>query len=122
VYLTERPTENKVVVRPNRYEPGRAHVIVYNWQRRRLVTVDLADAGLRRGAAFELRDAQDYCAEPVLSGKYTGEPIAIPMRREGTVARPYGDVPVVPVHTGPDFAVFVLLPVDARAVRGRPAC
>lgn len=118
-YQRERPAENKVIVRPNHYEPGRAHIIVYNWQRRRLVNVDLANAGLRRGAAFELRDAQDYCGAPVLSATYTGEPVAIPMRREGTVAKPYGDVPVVPTHTGPDFAVFVLLPVEGTP---RTAC
>ena len=32
----------KVVVRPNPHEAGRAHVIVYNWDRRQSVPADLA--------------------------------------------------------------------------------
>src|SRR6185437_8871425 len=35
-----KPSGVRVFVRPNRYEPGRAHVVVYNWDRADTVEID----------------------------------------------------------------------------------
>ena len=48
-----------MTVRPNRYQPGRAHVIVYNWDLQPQVSVDLSMAGLGSGQRFEIRDVQE---------------------------------------------------------------
>ncbi len=105
-YSAGRPTGVRVFVRPNQYEAGRAHIIVYNWSLQKSVTVDVRGV-LRPGDNFEIRNAQNYFQPPVFSGVFDGEPIRISM--EGSdVARPVGldfDLP----STSPEFNVFILI-------------
>jgi hypothetical protein len=96
----------KVFVRPNRYEPGRANIIVYNWDNLNAVSVD-ASSVLALGAAYEVRNAQDFFAPPVLSGVFDGQPLELPTTGL-TVAVPTGPL-LTPAATGPTFNVFVLL-------------
>jgi hypothetical protein len=105
-YLTARPSGAKVILRPNQYEPGRAHIAIYNWDRSASVAVDVS-AILSPGTPFELRNAQDFWAAPVLAGTYTGSPLNVPMQA-WPAAAPLG-FSVSPSPTGPEFNVFVLL-------------
>jgi hypothetical protein len=109
-YAAARPTGVRVFVRPNRYEPGRANIAVYNWDLRAAVDINLAAAGLAPGAVYEIRDAQDYFGAPVLSGTYGGGSVAVPMTRT-TVSRTIGDV-ATPPHTTSEFGAFIVLPLD----------
>jgi hypothetical protein len=103
---SQGPSGVKVVVRPNQHEKGRAHIIVYNWDRKDSVPVD-AGGLMKRGAAYELRDAQDYLGAPVLAGVYDGKPLRVPMSvREP--APPVGATGSKPLTTSPVFGVFVL--------------
>lgn len=112
-YTTDAPTGTDVFVRPNQYERGRAHVIVYNWDGKPAVTADLADSGLKDGQEFEVFDAQDFFGKPVATGTYKKNiAVVIPMTPL-THAAPVGDVLFAPQHTGPEFGVFVILPVAA---------
>jgi hypothetical protein len=114
-YVSGAPAGVAVQVRPNRYEPGRAHVIVYNWDRRAVVEVDPADV-LADFAQYEIRDVQNYLGPPVAAGIYRrGSPIAVPMAGL-EAAGAAGDVPVIPRHTAPEFAVFVLRTVGAPEI------
>jgi hypothetical protein len=105
-YLTARPSGAKVILRPNLYEPGRAHIAIYNWDLAASVAVDVS-AVLSPGTPFELRNAQDFWAEPVLEGIYTGSPLNVPMQA-WPAAAPLG-FPDYATPTGPEFNVFVLL-------------
>jgi len=109
--VARRPDKGvRVFVRPNKYEPGRGHVIVYNWEKRPSVEVDLSGI-LPPGTPFELRDAQDYFGTPIVRGTYTGAPVRVPMNLT-KVAQPVGDVPHIRfrfAHTAPEFAVFVVV-------------
>ena len=78
-YFSSRPSGAEVFVQPNRYEAGRANVTVYNWPKQDSVDVDLAGA-LSIGSDYEIRNAQDYFGNPVLSGTYTGGPSRSPWR------------------------------------------
>ena len=71
-YHTTKPTGAFVYVRPNAYEPGRANITVYNWNRASSVAVDVGNV-LTVGSQFEVRNAQDFFAAPVLSGTYAGK-------------------------------------------------
>jgi hypothetical protein len=82
-------------------------VVVYNWDMRSSVTVDVSSI-LTPGAAYEVRDAQNYFGPPVASGVYNGT-LAIPMTST-SVAAPSGTLPTAPVHTGAQFGAFVILP------------
>ena len=102
------PTTPRVFVRPNKYEPGRATIVVYNWGHRPRVSVDVSSA-LRVGARFELRNVQDLFGPPAVSGAYAGGTIEVPM---GGVELPRpvgrGAAPALPSRTGPTFDVFIL--------------
>jgi Bacterial Ig domain len=111
-YLLNTPTTNMVTVRPNSYEPGRAHIIIYNWENLNSVAVNVAGI-LSVGAAFELRNAQDFYGPPVLAGTYQGVPLNIPLIGL-SVAQPVGVAG--PISSAPAFAAFVLLPVNGTNV------
>jgi hypothetical protein len=102
-----RPGGVEVFIRPNRYERGRANITIFNWNNQKTVDVDLSSAGLNHGEDFEIRDAQNFLGEPVVTGVFSSRRIAIPMTAL-TVARPHGTVSVPPVHTGLEFGVFVV--------------
>jgi hypothetical protein len=102
------PTTPRVFVRPNKYEPGRATIVVYNWGGRPTVTVDVSST-LRVGARFELRNVQDLFGAPVVSGAYAGGTIEVPMAGV-ELPRPAGRgaAPALPSRTAPAFDVFIL--------------
>ena len=101
------PTLNHVVVRPNRYEPGRAHIIVYNWEMLSEVSVSLSDV-ITAGTPFEVRNAQDFYGPPVVTGTYDGGTIVLPMENL-TEVTPLGETNDIPEKTGIEFNTFVLI-------------
>jgi hypothetical protein len=102
-----RLSGTKVFVRPNRYEPGRANIVVYNWDNSPRVAVDVHSV-LNVGVAYEVRNAQDFFSPPLLSGTFDAQPLQLPMTGL-TVAKPMAALRTPP-PTGPAFNVFVLLP------------
>jgi hypothetical protein len=108
-YRTGTLSGTSVFVRPNRYEPGRAHIVVYNWDSLSHVTVDVSSV-LAPGAAYELRNAQDFFAPPVLSGVFDPAHPELELPMTGlSVAAPTGPL-LTPAPTGPMFNCFVLMP------------
>jgi hypothetical protein len=101
-----RPQGTWVFARPNKYEPGRANIVVYNWGLSNSVSVDLSKV-LQPGASFEIRDAERFYGPPIVTGAYGGGSVTIPMTNL-TVAQPVGTVPGVP-HTAPEFGAFVVI-------------
>ena len=113
-YLASAPAETKIVVRPSQYEPGRAHIVVYNWGQADTVDVDVGSV-LAAGVPYEVRSAQDFFGPPVATGNFDGKPITLPMT--GTaVAQPIGAAgAILPQELpGKDFQVFVLLGACGR--------
>lgn len=106
-YLQNVVPPNKVIVNPNAYEPKRANIIVYNWGNSDNVNVDVSSV-LSPGDTFEVRNAQDYFAPPVLTGIYAGSPLSLPMTNL-TTAVPTGWSPTATPTIGKQFNVFVLL-------------
>jgi hypothetical protein len=109
-YLTARPQGAKIFVRPSKVEPGRAHIVIYNWDGAASVAVDVSGV-LAAGASYEVRSAQDLYGAPVASGTYGGGTIALPMTGLGA-AQPVGlPQAIAPGEmTGKELQVFVLLP------------
>jgi len=104
----QRPRGVRVFVRPNQYEPGRAHIIIYNFDLLPRVAVDLSKV-LSRGDRYEIRDAQDYFGPPVATGTYRGQAVRLPMQLTHLTAPVgYNSSPLLQPTT-PEFAVFVLL-------------
>jgi hypothetical protein len=101
------PHVTRIIVRPNPYERGRAHVIVLNWGSDRSVTADVSGV-LAPGDRYEVRNVQNLFGAPVSSGTVAGTSVRIPLE---------GVDPPVPVglgrspapRTGPRFDVFLIL-------------
>jgi hypothetical protein len=100
-----RPSGMEVFVRPNRYEPGRAHVIVFNWDRQDAVEVDVSGV-LAAGDRYELRNVEDYSGDPIASGIYSGGRLRVPIGGS-TVSEPLG-YRASDTSSDPQFRVFVL--------------
>jgi hypothetical protein len=117
-YQGSKPTGTNVFVRPNRWEPGRFHVAVYNWSGAASVPVDLSTSGLVKGDEFEIFDAQNpfgcsggahTCSNPtpVFTGVYNGGSITLPVNQTTALAIDCsaGCAPVQ--HTPSEFGAFI---------------
>lgn len=103
----------KVFLRKNEYDPGRAMLVIFNWERSDELTIDLSSF-LSPGEAYEIRNAQDYFGD-VVRAIHEGKPVTIRMTGH-TVALPAGwEAPLQP-STFPQAGVFVL--VKGHAAKG----
>ena len=100
------PATTEVFVKPNKYEAGRAYVVVYNWGHNSSVSADLSGV-LRSGQRYEVRNVQDIFGAPVASGTYSGGGITLPMHGV-TPPAPIGRSTRTPPKTGPNFDTFVV--------------
>ena len=78
VFSNKLPVGTKTVLHPNRYDPRRIDVIVYNWNKNDYVSVNL-DNMIESGSNFTVHSVFDIWGEPVLKGKYQGSPLQLPM-------------------------------------------
>lgn len=101
-----RPTGIWSFVRPNKYEAGRANIVIYNWDLANTVSLDLSSV-LKPGDSYAVRDVFNFYGPPATFGVFTGAPVSIPMT-PSTVSQPIGYVPVAPKHTLPEFGTFVV--------------
>jgi hypothetical protein len=110
-----RPRQQQVVVRPNPYEKGRGHIVVYNWTMADSVRVDLSRV-VPPGWDYVVRDVQDYYGDPLATGNassYVGTTLSL---RGWRVPVPVS-VPAAKrafLHTGKEFGAFV---VESRPPR-----
>jgi hypothetical protein len=108
-YYSSRPTGTRVFVKPNKYEGGRANIIVYNWDNLNSVSVDVSGIGLAVGDAYEVRDVQNFFGTPILSGTYGGGSLSIPLTSTA-VSQPKGTIYVSSMtHTAREFNAFVIV-------------
>lgn len=103
-----QPEGVRVFVRPNKYEIKRAHIVIYNWDRRDSVDMDLSKV-LKQGDQFRIVSAQNFFGPTISEGQYDGNLVPLSMKPT-TAAQPVG-MPAYPLPaTMPDFGVFVVLP------------
>lgn len=78
--VSPRPHNVKIVLLPNEYDRGRAHLVIYNWDKRPNVSVDLSSI-VSNGQSFEVLKAKEAFGVPVQSGIYNG-PVSIPIQKQ----------------------------------------
>ena len=110
-YQAANLSGTKIFIRPNWYDAGRANIIVYNWDNLASVAVD-ASSVLTPGEPYEVRNAANFFAPPVLSGVFDGTPLVLPMTGL-SVAVPNAPM-ITPSPTGPTFNVFVLQSLEIQ--------
>jgi hypothetical protein len=79
-----RPNGTRVFFRVNRYDPRRASLAIFNWDRQWTVDVDVS-ALLKSGDRFRLMNPRDFYGPPILTGKATGSTIKVPVDGEFAV-------------------------------------
>jgi hypothetical protein len=103
------PTQGAdVIVRPNRYEPGRANIIVYDWGRSPTVKADLSSVGLAGGDRWVIRDVQNFRGMIVASGKYSSSQPVVEIPMSGLAKQQVEGWPATLPHSAPAFGTFVL--------------
>jgi hypothetical protein len=100
------PATPTVIVRPNAYERGRAHVVVFNWPEQGSVAVDLSGV-VASGERYEIRNVQHLFGSPVVSGTYGGGTVLVPMTGVAPPSRIGRSTPTPP-RTGPRFDAFLV--------------
>lgn len=90
----DRPAD--IILRPSRHVPGRGNLAIFNWARKPQVEVDLSQL-LKSGQAFTIVSALDFYGKPLVSGRFDGRPVAVPMPDE-------------PRTGSREFCAFVVLP------------
>ncbi|HLG98215.1 MAG TPA: hypothetical protein VKX49_18000 [Bryobacteraceae bacterium] len=108
-FSSSAPAANWIYIRPNRYEPKRANIVVYNWTGADHVSVDLSSV-LTAGDNYVVQDAQNFFGPAVAQGIYNGQQVQLPMNE--TAKAPLRGYPT-PAHTDSHFQVFVVLPAGA---------
>ncbi|MDQ3536839.1 MAG: right-handed parallel beta-helix repeat-containing protein, partial [Bacteroidota bacterium] len=95
---------NQIIVRPNSYIKGTGAIIVYNHQRLSSIDVDISRI-VPNGAEYEILDVENFTGQAVITGKYSGGTVRLPMTLT-TTAKPNG-VSSVP-HSDQGFNTFVV--------------
>lgn len=99
-----RPSQPWIFLRPNRYEPEKALLVVYNWPRTPEVEVALGRLwGLKPDQAYRVHSVEDIWAAPVDEGRFSGDPARLKMA--GSYA--------------PEFACYLLVRVMRQSDTGR---
>jgi hypothetical protein len=99
--------ENTILVMPNAYEAGRAHIVVLNFDELVSVSVDLSEV-LKVGDSYFIYDVENVFGEPVATGTYEGSKVTVPMNLS-SVSQPIGNVPDNNIlHTPVEFNTFLL--------------
>jgi hypothetical protein len=108
INYSSRPSSGTVVaVRPNRYEAGRGHVIVYNWGQAGSVSVNLSQV-LKSGQAYDVHNVCDLYGGTIASGTYSGGNVSLSMatmRAPSPIGR---SARRAPPECGGKFAVFLV--------------
>lgn len=107
---SQLPRKNALFYRPNVYEPGRMHIVVYNWEGLDHIEATIEQAGLSDGDAFEIVDVQNIFGAPTAKGVYASgqKTIRLPLKLTDVSTVIGQDVPRPARHTDHVFNVFLL--------------
>ncbi len=76
-----RPAQTKAILLPNKYDPNRAHLVIYNWAKAESVDVE-AGSFAKDGDSVELLDPKDPFGRPVMTAVRREGALRIPVQSE----------------------------------------
>lgn len=107
LYQNGMPTSNEVIIRPNKYEKGRAHLIVYNWENKSSIDIDPSYI-TPVGESIYIYDVENIPMGPIKYIKeYKGGIITIDIN-QALAVKPFGNLAYSPEHTGKDFGTYLI--------------
>jgi len=75
----EHPKGTKSVLLANRFDPDRAHLVVYNWDRADELKVRTKPF-LKNSDSYRIMDPQDFFGTPVTQGRCSSDTIRLPVK------------------------------------------
>ncbi len=97
---------NTVKIYPNKYTKGKAHIAVYNKDKKNTVSVDLSGF-VSRGSTYTIKDAQNLYGKTLSEGTYNGGTVDIPLNNT-TIDQHPNKTNVIVKHTPIEFNAFVI--------------
>lgn len=81
-----RPPDSPVRIEflPNRYDPHRAHLVIYNWARKGRLKIQLSPSFFKPGDRYRLLQPRDFFGKPVVAGVFDGKSVLVPAQGEFT--------------------------------------
>jgi hypothetical protein len=76
-----RPSGVHVILRPSRYDPHRANLAIFNWDKRPSVRIE-PTGFLRKGDRFRLLNPRDFFGPPALTGLSEDDAFSVPVTNE----------------------------------------
>ena len=104
--VADQPSGTETFVTPNRYEPGRGHAVVYNWDDANSVQLDISTV-VPAGASYEIYDVLDLDGPPIAQGINQTGTALVPMTARQS-PRPIGYESVTPVTVQREFGTFLI--------------
>jgi len=71
----------RVILRPNKYDPNRANLAIFNWAKKATVAVEPGEF-LKPGDTYRLMNPRDFFGKPAAAGTFRGKPIPVPVHGE----------------------------------------
>jgi hypothetical protein len=105
------------VVRPNKYESGRANIVIFNWPLQGAVAIDPSGV-LAVGDSYKILDAQNVFGPPVLTGTFFGGTISMTTNQTAVAA---GIGMATPPHTNAEFGAYILMRTGAGGTSSNQA-
>jgi hypothetical protein len=87
-----RPSTDQVILRPNRYEPGRANAMLIDWNRNGKVLLDVS-GWLQAGDRVRVMLPYDWYGVPVWSGQWPASGVELPVEGARAVVIVKGGAP-----------------------------
>ncbi len=108
------PDKNIVSVLANKYEKGRANVVIYNYLESNYQKIDVSHV-LEKGSEYYIYDVQNIFDNPILTGTYDGSLLDLPMNLT-KCQQPNVNLDVDLKHSSKEFAAFLILsrPLDVN--------
>lgn len=114
-YLPAEPTSGlEYFVLPNKYEKGRAHIAIYNWDSAEMVKIDVSNSELSPGDIYELVNVMDYYNDIITDTLSATRMITVPMT--GHTFAPVIGSSKSPVSQFPVFGAFVIRKIGRTVV------
>jgi len=100
------PTQNFVFTRRNKYQPNSFYITIMNYQQLDSVAIN-EDFSAFQGMTYSLFDVQRSVHIPLLTEKYTGQLLKLPLALT-QVAPAVGITPMAPKHTSKTMGTFIV--------------
>ena len=76
-----RPSGARVILQPNKYDPRRANLAIFNWQKKDAVEVDLSSFA-KTGDKIRFQDPRHFYGRAVFSANYEAPSMKVPVHGE----------------------------------------